>query len=155
MIVQRGTRVAAYVLIALGLILLVGQWLGVGGEAVVAVIGIAFLVAYSATSQYGFLIPGAIMTGLGVGIIYQTRYGGGAAVVLGLGLGFVAIYVAGAVRHQFAGNWWPLIPGGVLTGIGLLAAANQQGLAGDVARWWPVLLIAFGLYLIVRRREAP
>src|SRR3972149_3746454 len=92
--------VAGMVLIVLGGLFLLEQRVGgggggggaVGGEAVVALIGIAFLIAYALTRQYGFLVPGGILTGLGIGIIYENRLeGNGAPVLLGLGVGFLAI----------------------------------------------------------------
>ncbi len=141
------------VLIALGVVLIVGQRMGVGGEGAVAAAGIAFLVAYALTRHYGFLVPGGIMTGLGIGIIYENRtQGQGVPVLLGLGLGFLSIYLIDAAGRRTARGWWPLIPGGVLTLIGLLQAAGRTGVLGDISRWWPVVLIAIGAYLLLRPR---
>jgi len=149
--------VAGGVLIVLGAMFLLGQWMHVGGEGVVALIGVAFLAAYAFTGQYGFLVPGGIMTGLGIGIISENRLEGeGAPVLLGLGLGFAAIYVIHRFRDgRWAADWWPLIPGGVLVVIGLFLAAGQAGLLGAVGRWWPLILILIGLYMIFRRRPQP
>ena len=148
--------VAGIVLILLGALFLLGQWLNVGGEGVVAMIGLAFLAAYAFTRQYGFLVPGGIMTGLGIGIIYEDRLRAeGAPVLLGLGLGFISIYVISRVRGRMPADWWPLIPGGVLTVIGLFLAAGQTGLLGAVGRWWPLVLIVIGLYIIFRQRSQP
>lgn len=148
--------VAGVVLILLGALFLLGQWLNVGGEGVVAMIGLAFLAAYAFTRQYGFLVPGGIMTGLGIGIIYEDRLQAeGAPVLLGLGLGFISIYVISRVRGRMPADWWPLIPGGVLTMIGLFLAAGQTGLLGAVGRWWPLVLIVIGLYIIFRQRAQP
>ena len=143
--------VPGLVLIALGVLFLLFQQVGVGGEAVVAVIGLVLLAGYAYTRNYGFLIPGGIMTGLGMGIILAARSpGGGSAVLLGLGLGFLSIYVIARWRHMPAG-WWPLIPGGVITVIGLLVAAGESGLLAAAGRWWPVVLILVGVYLLLRR----
>ena len=143
--------VPGLVLIALGVLFLLFQQVGVGGEAVVAVIGLVLLAGYAYTRNYGFLIPGGIMTGLGIGIILAARSpGGGSAVLLGLGLGFLSIYVIARWRHMPAG-WWPLIPGGVITVIGLLVAAGESGLLAAAGRWWPVVLILVGVYLLLRR----
>lgn len=143
-------RVSAFVLIALGVVFLVVQQAGVGGEAIVLAIGAAFLVAYAMTGTYGFLVPGGIMTGLGAGILYNAQTGNGGAVVLGLGLGFLSIYV---LSRRVPAGWWPLIPGGILTVIGLATAANREGLLGEIARWWPVALILAGLAILLRRRN--
>lgn len=141
------------ILVLLGILFLLGQWANIGGESVVAIIGLALLVAYAFTGHYGLLVPGGIMTGLGVGIVYETRLNGsGAPVLLGLGLGFLSIYVIGRTRGRMSGDWWPIIPGGILTVIGLIIAAGQTGLLGAIGRWWPAVLILLGLYLIYRQR---
>lgn len=142
------------VLVVLGIVFLIGQRMGVGGEGVVATVGVALLVAYAFTRHYGFLVPGGIVTGLGLGIIYQTRmHAEGAPVLLGLGLGFVSIYPIDSSRRGTPRGWWPLIPGGILIGIGLLQVAGGTGILGTIGRWWPLVLIAVGVYLLLRRRS--
>lgn len=151
---ERNRVTLGAILVALGVVFLAGQQLGVGGEGVVAAIGLGFLVAYILTRHYGFLVPGGIMTGLGVGIIYESRmHAQGASVLLGLGLGFLSIYVIDAAGRKAPRGWWPLIPGGVLTLIGLLQAAGGPGVLSSISRWWPVLLIAIGAYLLLRRGQ--
>jgi hypothetical protein len=148
--------VTGVVLIVLGVLFLLAQRVEVGGEAVVAAIGIAFLAAYALTRQYGFLVPGGIMTGLGVGIIYENRLdGSGAPILLGLGVGFLAIYAVSSLRSRMPGNWWPLIPGTVLAFIGLMLAANATGALATIGRWWPAVLILIGLYVVLRRPGRP
>jgi len=122
----------------------------------VAVIGLAFLTAYAFTRNYGFLVPGGIMSGLGIGIIYETLLdANGAPVLLGLGLGFITIYVISRLQGRMSADWWPLIPGGILTTVGLFLAADQTGLLGTIGRWWPAALIIIGVFLIYRRRSEP
>ena len=148
--------VAGIILIALGVLFLLGQSLQIGGEAVVALIGAAFLVAYALTRQYGFLVPGGIMTGLGIGIIYEERLDvGGAPVLLGLGAGFLLIYVVSVMRGRMPGDWWPLIPGTILAVIGLMLAASATGALAVVGRWWPLVLVLIGLYIVLRRPARP
>jgi hypothetical protein len=147
------TWVPGIVLIALGILFLAIQAFGVGEEIAVAVIGAVFLVAYAVRREYGFLIPGAILTGLGIGVALENRVttDNGWTVVLGLGLGFVAIYaidvLSGATRD---GQWWPLVPGGILTAIGLGLALDAQPLLDALERWWPLLLIIGGVLLLLR-----
>lgn len=151
-----GRSVTGIILILLGVLFLFARWTGIGGEGIVAVIGVAFLAAYAVTGQYGLLVPGGIMTGLGIGIIYETRLDAqGAPVLLGLGLGFISIYIIGRLRGRLTGDWWPLIPGGVLAAIGLVLAGGQTGVMGAIGRWWPAALILLGLYLIYRQRRRP
>lgn len=150
--------VPGLILIGLGVFLFVVQMTGVGAEAIVAVIGAGFLVAYAATRAYGFLVPGGIMTGLGLGIIWEVQYGGGGgAVLIGLGLGFLSIYLVDAAARRTPAGWWPLIPGGILATIGVLVEAGREGLLADISRLWPIILIVIGAWLVfvqVRGREA-
>lgn len=150
---ERRGVVPGVVLIVLGVLFLIAQQTGIGAEGVVAAIGLAFLVAYVFSRNYGFIVPGGIMTGLGIGIIYEMRaHAGGAPVLLGLGFGFVSIYAIDAAVRRTSSGWWPLIPGGVLTVLGLVLAAGQSGLLGAIGRWWPAILILIGLYIVFRRR---
>ena len=148
------------ILIALGALFFVVQLTDGGGEAVVAVIGGAFLVAYAFTRQYGFLVPGGIMTGLGVGIVLQNEATpeAGGVVVIGLGVGFLLLYAIDLLVRQGAALWWPIIPGGILTAIGVLIEADQVQILNQLEWAWPLVLIAIGvivLFLQVRRREEP
>jgi hypothetical protein len=123
------------------------------GGPIVLVIGLGFLAAFAFTRQYGFLIPGGIMTGLGTGIIASqsltlTDQETGGAVVLGLGLGFVAIWVIGAIVHVDGQHWWPFIPGGILATIG--AALLVGGQAVDLLDYWWIILIGLGVTVLGR-----
>lgn len=137
-------------LIGLGLFFAYVQATGSGGEAIVALIGAGFLVAYAVTRTYGFLVPGSIMTGLGLGILWETEVGGaGGVVVIGLGLGFVAIYVIDAIVRRSRAMWWPLIPGGILAIVGVVTETENEGVLEDLAWIWPVMLIALGAVLVI------
>ncbi|HVH32283.1 MAG TPA: hypothetical protein VNA31_11580, partial [bacterium] len=89
-------------------------------------------------------------------IVFQNRAGGdGVPVLLGLGLGFCSIYVLDAVNRRTTRGWWPLIPGGVLTLVGLAKAASTNSWRGVAGQWWPVALIIVGGYLLLRPRPRP
>jgi hypothetical protein len=148
--VERRRVLPGIILIVLGVVFLLAEQGRVGTQSVVTAIGVAFLVAFFYTRNYAFLVPGGILTGLGFGIIYQSQADRGWAVLLGLGLGFVSIYVLDVLTGgRRGGQWWPLIPGGILAFFGL---AEASGIMGTIGRWWPVLLIAIGIYLLFRRR---
>ena len=142
-------RVLGLLLIGLGGVLLLTVATDIGGEVVVGFIGVAFLVAYAVTRNYGFLIPGAILTGLGTGLVLQSLGIRGDIVVLGLGLGFIAIAVLDQlVSSGRAGWWWPLIPGTVLL---LISVGSVTGLP-DLGRYLlPAVLILTGAVLLLRR----
>jgi hypothetical protein len=142
--------VPGLILIGLGAFLFLAQVTGVGAEAIVAVIGIGFLLAYGFTREYGFLVPGGIMAGLGLGIVWETNVGSaGGSVVLGLGLGFLAIFVVDLLMKHTDAPWWPLIPGGILATIGLLIESGEEGVLADLTWLWPVLLIGAGVVLLL------
>jgi hypothetical protein len=164
---NRGGIVGGLILILLGLGFLVQQafpdyfsgWLFLVGLALI------FLVAYIATRQYGYLIPGCILMGLGIPLAVvqiQTSQMGwyvsslsldeGGLVVLGLGLGFVAIYVIDLlVSRGRPGGWWPLIPGGIVTLAGLAILSQNEQWLDSIGMWWPVIFIIIGCWIIVDR----
>jgi hypothetical protein len=144
---------AGAILIVLGLLLLAGTLFGVGGEAVVLAIGLVFLVAYAARRNYGFLVPAGVLTGLGAGIVVQDRVAAthGGEVVLGLGLGFLAIYaIDSAVGGRPSPQIWPLFPGGILTIVGVLNELQGTQFGDWLTRYWPVVLVLIGVALLAR-----
>ena len=145
------------ILIAVGVTLFAVQLLHLDGDVIVLVIGLVFATAYAATRRYGLLIPAGILTGLGAGILLEDFGARGEPAMLGLGLGFLAIYgvdrlVSGA---RESGRWWPLIPGAIVTIIAATSGTFGDEGALAVERGWPVLLIALGAWLVLRRRVSP
>jgi hypothetical protein len=91
-----------------------------------------------------------ILGGLAVGVGLQ-EYGydpNGGVVVLGLGLGFVAIYLIDVLVQNTA-RWWPLIPGGILSVVGATQLAEGTAAAQTLARLWPLGLVAAGVLVLV------
>jgi hypothetical protein len=75
-------------------------------------------------------------------------------VLLGLGAGFTSIYVIDVlVRGNRAALWWPLIPGAIFALIGTGIAAARIPELADLLRFWPILLIALGAWLLIARRR--
>ena len=136
-------------LIGLGAFLLLVQTTSLGSEAVVAVIGAAFVVAYFAKRIYGFLVAGGIMLGLGLGILWQVETGSDGAVLIGLGLGFVSIWVIGNLMRDEVRHWWPLIPGGIIATVGVLVEAEQTGFLRSYGDLWPLILVVIGAILLL------
>jgi len=150
-------RVAlAIVLIVIGLGGLAAQVFqpteAVGGW-IVLVIGLGLLGAFAYTRQYGALIPGGIMTGLGGGLIASasvelTGEQTGGAIVLGLGLGFASIWVIGSIARLPENHWWPLVPGGIMAVIGVVLLIG--GPAVNVLDYWGLVIVAIGLLVLWR-----
>jgi hypothetical protein len=142
---ERDRTMLALILIGGGILFLFAQ-LGLFpgfGNVVLLLIGGVFLYAYFTTKpayRIGFLIPGSILTGLGVGVllenapIFGNMFGSG-IVPLFLGLGFVLIWFFER-RH-----WWALIPGGVMILAGLSSVLRIGAL-------WPIVLVILGVYLL-------
>lgn len=150
----RDQMVFAAVLILVGvgaLVMQVAEQEQIAGGGVVALIGLGLLGAFAYTRAYGYLIPGSIMTGLGIGIaaaevIKATDEGEGGVIVLGLGLGFIGIWVISALTRLSAHHWWPLVPGGILVVVG--GALLIGGQAIQLLDYWGVILVAIGLIVL-------
>ena len=130
-------------------------------------LGVAFLAAGILTRESGWLIPGGILSGIAAGIaltggplarfvpaglipgdeggLFLIAFGGGWFLITALSVVFTT-------RPQ----WWPLIPGAILTFIGLAVAFGSvfETLLVAAARLWPIALIALGLYLLFQTRRA-
>ena len=156
---QGSTRdrvVFALILIVVGLAGLASQFLETTpdlGGWVVLFIGLIFIGAFTYTRQYGFLVPGGIMSGLGVGILVEQSVtlsgeASGGVIVTGLAAGFLAIWVIGSLAKAQGNHPWPLVPGVILAAVGGALLVGGQAL--DLLEWWGVVLVAFGLYLLWR-----
>jgi len=145
--------IVGVVLIALGVLFLLGQSLNLSGSIWLIGLGALFLVGYFARRSYGLLIPGCILLGLGAGEAIGFSD-------LGLGLGFIAIfavdtlvYRTGAAQGGSTSHWWPLIPGVIIAG-SAVANSNRAlfGSFGQVIHdWWPLLLVGLGVLLLVQQ----
>lgn len=155
---------AGVVIIGIGAFFLLAQVIPDIGRWIPLLIGLIFLAAFVPKREYGFLIPGCIISGVGVGIVLagvvDDRWSG-AAVLLSIAGGFIAIWVVsvllrradkdwprGASRDAAQALWWPLIPGGILALVSLIVLA-EEGFESDLLRWWPLLIIGAGIVVLV------
>ena len=146
------------ILVLIGLIALAANvWRSdIIGMLVLPALGIIFLVGAFMGRIPGLLIPGSILLGLGLGTLAQqtlfasaTGEARGAVVVIGLALGFLAIMPLFQLL-QGSYHWWPAIPGGILLIVGAALLAGPAGMAflQLLGMLWPVALIAGGAYLL-------
>lgn len=150
---------AGAVLIAVGLAFyLLRRVEGLGGEIVLGVLGLAFLVAYLWRRAYPLLVPAGILLGLTAGIYLDDVLAGSIeGVLLGLGCGFLFIYLVSLV-YERRNVWWPLFPGGALV---LISLPVTEEWAERAFENWPLLLVAVGVILVVaglvrsKRKPAP
>ena len=150
--------IAGVVLIAFGVLTLLGTLTdsSIVAMSILPALGVLFIVWGLVARLPGVMIPGGILIGLGTGtLLSQLAFSSmsgeaeGGIIVLGLGLGFLLIlpltWLISPIRH-----WWALIPGGILTfvGIALLAGGPALDALNVIGRLWPVIPIAVGIFLI-------
>ncbi len=103
------------------------------------------------------VIPGGFLlvlgTVIGLSSVVDRVETLGAILFVGLGLVFVLLYWLGGRKR----TWWALVPGAVLTLLGLAVLSTDTDGQSTVARWWPVLLIVLGLLIALTgaRRRPP
>jgi hypothetical protein len=129
-----------------------------GGElfwgVILFIAGVLFLgVYFGERRQWWALIPGMVLLSIGALILLSTFIPGfnealgGMLLLVGMGLGFIFVYLA---NHA---HWWAIIPGGVLVSIGVVA-----GLSDVVSdeRTAGILLLGFALtFLAVALAPSP
>lgn len=138
---------AGLILIAIGLgLYLIERVEGIGEEAVLLIIGAAFLIAYFVRKNSGLLIPACILLGLGVGSVGRGSFlGFGESTMLGLGMGFIAIYVI-ARLNEGKSHWWPLIPGGVMLA---MAIPRTHQFFEYIWNHWQLILVLIGVLILI------
>ena len=138
---------AGLILIVIGLgLYAIDRMEGIGEEAVLLILGAAFLVAYFVRKNFGLLIPGCILLGLGIGNVGRDSFlAFGESSMLGLGVGFVAIYVI-ARLNEGKSHWWPLIPGGVML---VMAIPRTHHLFAYIWDHWQLMLVLIGVLILV------
>lgn len=135
------------ILILLGIGLLAVQLVGGFGDAVLFfLLGGAFIAGYLYRGAYGLLVPGGILLGIGLGELgQQTGLAFGDIEGIGLGIGFISIYVI-ALVYERSTHWWPLVPGLILIVLGVVE--GNADLERLVEVGWPLILVLIGLILL-------
>jgi hypothetical protein len=152
------------ILILAGIAFLLARWLDIG-LYLVPLLGVAMLIWGAISRAVGWIIPGSVLSGIGLGIVTlegpfklsalvseETR---GGIFLLCFAVGWVLI----TLLSRLAGcktMWWPLIPGGIMALVGGLLFLESAGLKVlEYANYiWPAALILTGLYLVVRWSRA-
>ncbi len=157
---NRGEMIGGGVLVLLGLTFFVGQWLPDNvGLFIPLLVGIMFLGWGILVRHAGPIIPGGIFVGIGLGILLievLLPEANEAIFLFGFGAGWLLITLASALFTDET-QWWALIVGGIMWVIA--AAATFGGVLFTVLSWvgtlWPLILIGFGLWLVVRHGILP
>jgi len=158
---ERTNLLPGLILIILGLAFLALQFVERpwGPGFIFALVGFIFVISAAITHNLGLYIPGFIFLGLGVGLAAMTilpqEDKNWPLILIGLGLGFLAIWPTFTMPQRQ--HPWPLYPGGILTGLGLLfwmAVYEVLGLTmeslSSILRWWPLILVVIGAVIVYR-----
>ena len=146
MSVNRARLIPGLILILLGIAFLLMQYFEFGPGLFLTLLGLIFLIPYALTRSYGLLIPGCILSGIGVGLMFdRLPLNTAVTVPIGLGLGFIAIFAVQLVVARES-HWWPLIPGGLLVLVGIADGIPQSQTL--VEKGWPLILVFIGLLIL-------
>jgi LiaI-LiaF-like transmembrane region len=156
---RKSNLAAGVILVVVGGVLLVTRFalmntapawlLGLGvGLALIAIV----------SSSYHALVGGMVLLGLGAGMVLGDHglagMSSGAWIQLGLGAGFIGIWVL-ALILRLNRHWWPLVPGSILLVLGgarylrNVAVIPPQAMIA-VRTWWPAALVVVGVWVLVR-----
>ena len=154
---RKSNLTAGVILVVIGGVLLVTRFaLLATAPAWLLGLGVGLALIAIVTRAYGALVRGMILLGLGAGMALGDREVGGVSpgawIQLGLGAGFVGIWVLalilGLKRH-----WWPLVPGVILLALGgarflrhIVVIPPEAMIA--VRTWWPAALVVAGIWVL-------
>jgi hypothetical protein len=154
--VDRGPIAGGIVLAAIGTFLLFAQLVDDAGLWIPLLLGLIFLGAFVIRREYGFLVAGSIISGVGLGVILADRVPGelsGAILMLSIAAGFLAIWAISALLRLPENHWWPFIPGGILAIVGVVQLADAD--VFGALRWWPLILIVVGALIVANAVRRP
>lgn len=160
---KRDGLVGGIILVVIGLIALVGQFVDLDGFPnlglfIVPAIGVIFLLWGIISREAGSIIPGGIMSGIGLGIVliagpFEIASGEneGGIFMLSFALGWVLITVLTAVFTEET-HWWALIPGAIMGLIGgtVLVGGVFETILSLLGDLWPLALIVIGGWILIQ-----
>jgi len=156
---RHGGVIGGAILISIGLFALLEQLVPIEwGLYFLPVLALIFLLAGFLERRPGLLIPGGILAGIGAGAILVqsplfalSEPARGGLFLLAFAAGWALITAASFLVGKLM--LWPLIPAAVMAFFGAALFAGSLGLQLMIAFGyiWPVILIAIGAYLILRR----
>ena len=130
------------------------------GVSFVLLLGLIFLAWGILSREAGLMIPGGILSGIGLGIVLLVNNlvpagiekGGIFLIVFALGWVLIALLSALLTNDP---QWWALIPGGIIGFVGLAVSFGGFfiNVLATVSQFWPVILIAIGLYILWQARK--
>jgi len=153
---RRSHRIAGgVILILFGMATLLQHWFDIGNY-VVLLLGLGMLGWGSVSRRTGWIIPGSVLSGIGLGILamespwrfpIENQNG---LFLLCFALGWFLITILTAIFT--CTQWWALIPGGIMALIGgSILVTNGAVRWLDLNLVYALILIVVGLILLVTR----
>ncbi len=148
--------IGGVILILAGLVVLLQQWFNID-MYMVLLLGAAMLAWGSYSHRAGWIIPGGVLTGIGLGILAtqgpwhfaEALQGGIFLVCFAFGWGLITLLTA---LFTTCTMWWALIPGGIMAVIGgSILVTNGAMRWEDLNLVYAALLICVGLGLLIYR----
>jgi len=145
---SRSRVVSGILLIVLGLGLFGLQYVEpLSQSAILLLLGGLFVAAYLYGRSYLLLVFGGILLGLGAGSYGQRYlYVWGEFSRIGLGAGFVAIYLIALLRERRS-HFWPLIPGAILILLGF--GKWHRVWTFLFSDGWPLIFVIIGVMVLL------
>ena len=146
------------ILIIFGLATLLQHWFNIGNY-VVLLLGLGMLTWGSVSRRTGWIIPGGVLTGIGLGILVSegpwqfpaADQNGVFLLCFAFGWFLITILTTLFTCTQ----WWALIPGGIMAVIGgSILVTNGAIRWDDLNLVYAVILISIGLVLLVYKGRA-
>jgi hypothetical protein len=146
---------AGVILILFGAATLLQRWFNIGNY-VVLLLGLGMLAWGSVSRRSGWIIPGGVLTGIGLGILAMQGpwqfpvVDQNGIFLLCFALGWFLITILTALFTCI--QWWALIPGGIMALIGgSILVTNGAVRWMDLNLVYAIILIVIGLILLVTR----
>lgn len=160
---SRDRSVVGIMLIVIGLLVFASMVIDLPNMEQLVLPGLAliFLAWGLFTRQFGLIIPGGVLAGIALGTyllqgpftdLAEQNQGG--VFLTAFSLGWALISLLSLLTKQ-GFQWWPLIPGGIigLVGLALLRGGAAMRLLELAGYGWPLILVAVGASLLLRRRS--
>ena len=154
--------IGGVILILVGGLALATNFVPLSGGLLLMAPGLAFLAWGLLARKTGLLVPGGVLSGLAAGIFlvegpfaHAVEPSNGGVFMLAFAGGFMLVSLLLLYTERGRLAWWPLIPGGILATIGGLLLGGENGLQALqlFGQGWPVVMIAIGVYLMLRRKD--
>lgn len=145
----RGRRTAAAVLLIVAAVALAGPHVPLNWrDGFLALMGVGFIVWSALARSRGLLVPGGVLTGIGVGAMLRPEFGHG-AFLLSMAGGFLLIALLAPLLFG-RGCRWAFWPAAGLAFAGLIAMAGPEARAmfRELRPLWPWLLIGVAVFLL-------